>query len=114
MSSNAVLRDALDAHESLYDFAESDKTFAELVEFLEAVEAKHRRRADLKHPKVVAAAAAKPSDTSIAAAVTQHAASSAAAAAANSAATAVAREAAGRSSALRGRVSAVRTNRACV
>jgi hypothetical protein len=47
VGSNAVLRDALDAHEYLHDFAETDKSFDELAEFLEAVEAKHRRRAEV-------------------------------------------------------------------
>ena len=57
MADNSFLRDALDAHESLHDFAETDKSFAESVDFLEAVEAKRRRRADSKHSAKIAAVA---------------------------------------------------------
>ena len=57
MADNVILRDALDAHESLHDFAETDKSFAESVDFLEAVEAKRRRRADSKHSAKIAAVA---------------------------------------------------------
>ena len=55
MAGNSILRDALDT--SLHDFAETDKAFAELVDFLEAVEAKRRRRADSKHSAKIAAVA---------------------------------------------------------
>jgi hypothetical protein len=61
VNGNPLLRDALDQHEALHDFCETDKSFAELVEYLEAVESKHRRRADLKRadappPKIAAGA----------------------------------------------------------
>ena len=53
---NTILREALDAHESLHDYAETNKNFDELVEFLVAVEAKHRRRAEAQQPVTTEAA----------------------------------------------------------
>jgi hypothetical protein len=62
VNGNQLLRNALDQHKALHDFCDTDKTFAELVEYLEAVESKHQRRADLKRadapqpPKIAAGA----------------------------------------------------------